>query len=214
MRPARIATLVMLSLLVAASLRAEDGRIEIGIRANAMHANSPLTDQIIGAGVMWRYHVRQDWFVAFSLDTYEYDIEQPLALMGAVQAPDRIISPLQVRTIVFATALGQSRALRDTGFDWFWHAGIGLGIPNVPSASGVTQRGRAYDLHTQAGTEIHLSAALGTAYYFSPQWALIGAGRLEHQFIDLQISDKFSGETLTVESMSPIGVFVSLNYRF
>jgi hypothetical protein len=160
--------------------------------------------------LLWRYHVRDGWFVAFSLDSYKYDIDDPLGLLGNPQPG----VGLPVRSAVFATALGKNQQLGETGLDWFWNAGIGVGFASVSSQSGVDDNGVQYDLHTDAGTEIHMSATLGAALHLTPRWTLVGASRVEHHFVDLQIAERVSDQLYTVESLTPIGVFLSMNYRF
>lgn len=202
--------LVLLTLLPAASSCAEGSHVEIGARASAMHISQSVADEMVGVGLLWRYHVRDDWFVVFSLDSYKYEIDDPLGLIGNPQSG----VGLPVRNAVFTTALGKNQQLGETRFDWFWHAGIGVGFASVSSKSGVDNSGEPYDLHTDAGTEIHMSAALGAAYHLSSRWTLVGASRVEHHFVDLQIDERESDTLYTVESLTPIGVFLSMNYRF
>lgn len=190
--------MALLLALAAAPVNADERRSEIGVRGNALYISQSLADRMVGAGMLWRRDMRDDWFVLFSLDAYRYEIDDMLP----------------VRTTAFATALGKHQAIRQSRVDWFWSAGVGVGIPSASSVAGIDEDGQPYDWHTQAGAEIHLSASLGVAYHFSEQWALVGAGRIEHQFVDLQITDRESGNTLRVESLSPVGISVSLNYRF
>ena len=203
--PASAAVLCVVCLLATTPAHADEHSIEIGLRASAMHLSRSTAENMLGAGLVWRYHVRDDWFVAFSLDSYNYDLVLPQQ-MSAVTVP--------VRTTVFSTALGKRKNVRDSGFDWFWHAGIGVGIAVASGRGGASESGQPIDVHVETGTEIHLSATLGSAYHFSPQWALIAAGRAQHQFIDLQASDRRSGDAYAIDSLSPVGVFLSLNYRF
>ncbi len=191
-------TLAWLIVLAAAPAWADGQRSEIGVRANALHISQSLADQMVGVGLLWRRDMREDWFVVFSLDAYRYEID----------------GVLPVRTTAFATSLGKHQAIAQSPVDWFWSAGVGVGIPSASGAYGIGEDGQPYDWHTEAATEIHLSASLGVAYRFSEQWALVGAGRVEHQFVDLQLTDRESGETRRVEALSPVGISVSLNYRF
>ena len=206
----RAAGLALLVLPLATPAQAGEHLMELGVRANAMYVSHSLADGMLGGGIILRYHVREHWFVAFSLDSYRYEITDPLGLDDNPRSP--IVVPL--RTSVFSTAIGKSQQLRDSGVDWFWHAGLGVGIPAAGNSTGNTASGAAFDLHTEAGAEIHLSATLGASLALARQWALVAAVRAEHHFVDLQITDDEGGESRVVDSFSPVGVFVSLNYRF
>ncbi|MBT8079659.1 MAG: outer membrane beta-barrel protein [Gammaproteobacteria bacterium] len=181
--------------------RAETGNSEVGVRASVLHAGDSVTDAMVGAGIRWRYHVADDWFVVFSLDSYRYDLVDPYAHVPA-------------RTVVFATALGKRRRDLDRGIDWFWDAGIGLGVSAVSGLTGEQANGRRYDLHVETGVGIHLGVSAGAAFAFSPHWSIVAAGRVEHQFVDMQIIERVSGESRSVDKLSPLGLSLSLNYRF
>jgi hypothetical protein len=87
-------------------------------------------------------------------------------------------------------------------------------LPNVDSVSGLTDTGEAFDLTFDVGNEILLLASLGTSYNFSSIWSATFAARVEHHFMDILITDRVSGNTAKVDSQSPIGAYLSLNYRF
>lgn len=79
---------------------------------------------------------------------------------------------------ILSASLGRQYGSTDKGFDWFWTAGIGIGFPDVDTVSGPVDGGGTFEISTDAGTEIHLLASLGTSYHFSPGWSATFAGRL------------------------------------
>ena len=55
---------------------------------------------------------------------------------------------------------------------------------------------------------------LGTSYNFSKSWSTSFAARVEHHFMDVLITDLVTGATAKIDSQSPVGAYLSLNYRF
>jgi hypothetical protein len=112
--------------------------------------------------------------------------------------------------------IGRYRLYNQTnrGFDWFWTLGVGYSLANVEDVSGPTDTGGTFDLTFDVSNEIHLMATLGSSFNFSESWSASFAARLEHHFMDVLVTDRVTGETAKIDSQSPVGAYLSLNYRF
>ncbi len=205
--------LIALTLLAVVSY-AEESEYELGFRANVLLGDGVPSNDILGAGVIGRYRLSDGWFVGLGLDRYEYDFERPWRIVGLEQDPAADVIDAPADSTVFSGSLGRLYNETDHGFDWFWTLGLGYSLPNVDDVSGFTDTGEAFDLTFDVGNEFHLMASLGTSYNFSSSWSTTFAARIEHHFMDVLITDRVSGDTATVDSQSPVGVYLSLNYRF
>ena len=65
-----------------------------------------------------------------------------------------------------------------------------------------------------AGTELHIIGSLGVGWQFGRHWSSTLTARAEHHFIDLRITDLVSGASGTIDSLSPLGFYLSADYRF
>ena len=115
---------------------------------------------------------------------------------------------------VLGGLIGREYGDANTGWRWFWSLGLGVGIPNVDDISGPIDGGGTFDLDIDAGTEIQLLSTLGTSYYFTSKWSASFTARVEHHFMDIRITDRVSGAETSIDSQTPVGAYLSLNYRF
>ena len=217
MNATRIALKVSIFLafaLLSRTSKSDDSKFEVGFRANVLLGDGVPSNDILGLGVISRYGLSDGWFIGAGLDLYEYDFERPWRIAGLEQDPTADVIDAPADSTVFNGSLGRLYNETDHGFDWFWTLGLGYSLPNVDSVSGLTDTGEAFDLTFDVGNEIHLMASLGTSYNFSSIWSATFAARVEHHFMDVLITDRVSGNTAKVDSQSPIGAYLSLNYRF
>jgi hypothetical protein len=217
MNATRIAQKVSIFLafaLLAGTSQSDESKFEVGFRANVLLGDGVPSNDILGLGVISRYRLSDGWFIGAGLDLYEYDFERPWRIVGLEQDPAADVIDAPADSTVFNGSLGRLYNETDRGFDWFWTLGLGYSLPNVDSVSGLTDTGEAFDLTFDVGNEIHLMASLGTSYNFSSIWSATFAARVEHHFMDVLITDRESGNTAKVDSQSPIGAYLSLNYRF
>ena len=206
-------TLMALALLAVASY-AEEAEFEVGVRANVLLGDGVPANDILGLGVIGRYRLSDGWFVGLGLDRYEFDFERPWRVVGIEQDPATDVIDAPADSTVFSGSLGRLYNETDHGFDWFWTLGLGYSLPNVDDVSGPTDTGGTFDLTFDVGNEFHLMASLGSSYNFSSSWSATFAARLEHHFMDVLITDQVSGSTAKVDSQTPVGIYLSLNYRF
>lgn len=208
-----IAILLALVSLVSTAY-SEEARYEIGLRGNVLLGDGVPANDILGLGVIGRYTLRDGWFAGAALDFYNYDFERPSLVVGIPQDPAVKTIDADASNTVLSGFVGRQYGDTSRGFDWFWTAGLGIGFPDVDDIGGPTATGGTFDLTFDAKTEIHLMAALGTSYHFTPAWSATLAARFEHHFMDITVTDRVSGTTGTVDSQSPIGAYISINYSF
>ncbi len=192
----------------------EEARYEVGFRGNVLLGDGVPANDILGLGVIGRYTLRDGWFAGAALDFYNYDFERPSLVVGIPQDPAVKTIDADGSNTVLSGFVGRQYGDTSRGFDWFWTAGLGIGFPDVDDIGGPTAAGGTFDLTFDAKTEIHLMAALGTSYHFNPAWSVSLAARFEHHFMDITITDRVTGATGTVDSQSPNGAYLSVNYRF
>jgi len=194
---------------------AEDAwRFEIGPRANVLLGNGKPANDILGFGVVGRYKLNNGWFVGAAIDSYEYDFERPSKILGITQDPAEDVIDAAADYTAFSGSIGRLYNETNRGFDWFWNLGLGFASPNVDPVSGPTDTGGTFDITFDVGNEIHLMGALGTSYNFSENWSAGFTARLEHQFLDIAMTDSVTGNTAKLDSQTVMGASLSFNYRF
>lgn len=209
----RIALFVILISSISAAY-SQESQYQIGLRGNVLLGDGVPANDILGFGVVGRYYLRDGWFAAAALDTYSYDFERPSKIVGIPQDPAVKDIDASANNTVLSGFAGRRYGDSRRGFNWFWMAGLGVGFPDVDDVSGPTASGGTFDLTFDAKTEVHISGSLGTSYHFTPAWSVTFAARVEHHFMDIQITDRVTDSTASVNSQSPIGAYLSVNYGF
>lgn len=207
-------TLGMCLIITIESGWAQSSNNEIGARTNVLLGDGVPANDILGNGVIWRFYMDNGWIAGATADFYAYDFEAPSALLGIEQDPNVKTIDADGSSTVIGGYFGRRYGDGSDGFDWFWTAGVGAGFPDVKNVTGPTSTGGTFDITVDAKTEFHLMTTLGTFYYFTPTWSATLAARFEHHFIDMTITDAVTGNTMTLDSQSPMGAYLSLNYRF
>ncbi len=213
-RIAQIIAVLFTLIIFDSAAYSEEARYEVGFRGNVLLGDGVPANDILGLGVIGRYALRNGWFAGAALDFYNYDFERPSLVAGIVQDPAVKVIDADGSNTVLSGFVGRQYGNMSRGFDWFWTAGLGIGFPDVDDISGPTAAGGTFDLTVDAKTEIHLMATLGTSYHFNPAWSASLAARFEHHFMDITVTDRVSGATGTLDSQSPIGAYLSINYGF
>ena len=213
MRRSRIVFITLVMAMGISSQAYGQSKFEVGLRANVLLGDGQPANDILGAGFIGKYYLSDGWFVAATLDTYDYDFERPYRTVGLTQDPDVKTIDSNISSTTLGGAIGRHFGDK-TGFDWFWSAGVGVGFPDTTNISGPTDSGGTFDLLIDAKTEIQLMTTLGTTYYLSDRWSFTAAARAEHHFLDLTVVDQVSGATGKVESQTPLGAYLSVNVAF
>lgn len=188
--------------------------VEVGLRANVLLGDGVPANDILGIGVVSSFDLRDGWFAATALDAYAYDFERPSSIVGIPQDPSIKDIDASATSVVLSAHLGRRSGVGGRGFRWFWMAGLGVGFPHVGDVAGPTADGGTFDMTFDAGTELHVMGTFGTSYYFTPTWSATAAARVEHHFMDIRLTDRVSGATASIDSQSPVGAFLAVNYAF
>jgi len=208
-------TYIAFSLAVVAPIsHADEPRNEFGLRANVLVGDGKPANDMLGVGLVGRRYLKDGWFIGGSLDAFAYDLERPVSHLGIRQDPNVDVIDADGSMTTVAGLVGREYGDANNGFRWFWSLGVGIGIESVDDVSGPTDSGGTFDLTFDAGNDIQLQGAIGTSWYFSSRWSASFTARLEHHFMDIKITDRISGATSTIDSQTPVGAYLSLNYRF
>ena len=210
----RIVTALTALVLLTGVSQAEDSKFEIGLRGGVLLGDGVPANDILGMGVIGRYRLNDGWFIGAGIDTYAFDYEHPWRIVGLEQDPNVSTLDASADSTVFNGSIGRLYNETDHGFDWFWTVGLGFASVSIDDLAGPTDTGGTFDLTFDAASEIHLMASLGSSYNFSEKWSTSFAARVEHHFMDVLITDRVSGNTAQLDSQSPVGAYLSLNYRF
>lgn len=213
-RKTQIITIVVVLFSLVSTAHSEETKFEVGLRGNVLLGDGVPANDILGFGVIGRYYFRDGWFAAATVDTYEYDFERPSKIVGIPQDPAVKDIDASASNTVLSGLVGRRYGDSSRGFNWFWTAGLGVGFPDVDDVGGPRAAGGTFDLTFDAKTEVHISGSLGSSYHFTPAWSVTFAARVEHHFMDIQITDRVTGSTANVDSQSPVGAYLSVNYGF
>ncbi len=193
---------------------AESSRYELGVRANVLLGDGQPANDILGVGINGRYYLSDGWFVGAAIESYDYDFERPIEVVGLRQDPAVKTIDAKTSMTVASAALGRVYGRESGKFDWFWSLGLGAGFPDVANATGPLDGGGTFDLRTDAGTELHIQAKLGIAYQFSERWSVNAAARAEQHMMDYKVREQSTGNTGKVDSQTPLGMHLGISYRF
>lgn len=209
-----ICWIIFLSISMIPAAAADEEQFEVGLRANVLLGDGKPANDILGVGLVGRRALQDGWFIGGSLDAYQYDFERPAAWLGIAQDPGADVIDADGSSTVLGVSMGREYGDANNGFRWFWSLGLGVGFPSVDDVSGPVAGGGTFDLTFDSGTEVHVMGAVGTSWYFSSRWSTSLTARLEHHFMDIKITDRVSGATSKIDSQTPMGAYLSLNYRF
>lgn len=205
-----VAILLLLTLYGQAQAQ---GPFELGLRGNVLLGDGKPANDILGFGLIGKYYLTDGWYLAGTLDAYDYDFERPYQVVGLTQDPSIKTLDSNIKSTSLGAAIGRHFGDK-SGFDWFWSAGVGVGFPSSGNVSGPTDTGGTFDLAIDAKTEIQIMGTLGTTYYLADRWSFTAAARAEHHFLDIKVVDRVTGNTGKVDSQSPLGAYLSVNVAF
>jgi len=206
------AAILVLVLALSGQVQAQS-KFELGLRGNVLLGDGVPANDMLGFGLIGKYDLSDGWFLAGTLDAYDYDFERPYLVVGLSQDPDVKTIDSQIKSTTLGAAIGRHYGDK-SGFDWFWSAGVGVGFPDASDVSGPTDNGGTFDLVIDAKTEIQIMTTLGTTYYTSGRWSFSAAARAEYHFLDITVTDTVTGNTGKVDSQTPLGAYLSVNVAF
>lgn len=189
-------------------------KLELGLSTNVPLGDGESSNSALGFGVIGRYYLNDGWFTGATVDSYDIDFENTAELVAvAPDADTQAVDALATNTVV-SGFVGRLYGAPDTGFDWFWSAGVGIGFPEISGFNTNMADGDSFALSLDRSAKVHLMGSIGTSYRFTPTWSATFAARLEHHFSDVTATDSASGISNTLDAGSPLGAYFSVDYRF
>jgi hypothetical protein len=190
---------------------AQDGRFELGLRGLIVLGKGQPANDMIGAGLIGRFALNDDWRIGVALDTVKFDYEAPNRALGIEAAA--VVDGLNEWQRV--SAFVERRYDRDRDWNWHWLAGIGTAsLDRVENVAGQRVGGGTFDIITTADDELHLFAGGGVHREIGRRWLLSTSLTLEHHATDYELADRVSGARGSIGSQSPYGISIGINYRF
>jgi hypothetical protein len=199
--------------LVSATLHAQERTFDLGLRLGVAAADGEPANDMPGAGMLAHYSLGEDWTLGAALDYSEFDFEEPAKLLGIVQDPgnepvDALAESTAVRVWVERRIAGAAATSA------FMGAGLGAAFLDVPDVSAPLASGGAFEIQTDAGTEILAFALAGVRRRFGERWyGEIGA-TLEHHAADWKVVDRVSGAQATVDSYLSWSIYAAIGLRW
>ena len=181
-----------------------------GPQSDVMLSGSSATGDKLGFGLIARYYLNNGWFTGAALDNYESQYQDAAELpAGNLNAEWSDADALATNTVI-SGFVGRLYGEADGRFDWFWSAGVGVGFSDVDGFG--YAGGSLLAMSFEADSEIHLVGSIGTSYRFTQTWSATFAAKMEHHFMDVRASR--NGLSNSIDSQSPLGAYISIDYRF
>ena len=79
------ALIFIVAISVTSEANAENTSWDLGLRANVLLGDGLPANDILGAGVIVRFHKQDGWIVGATLDSYDYDFEHIARIVRIVQ---------------------------------------------------------------------------------------------------------------------------------
>src|SRR5688572_27831959 len=191
---------------------AQDGRFDLGLRANVMAGNGEPTNDVPSFGLVGHYGLNNHWSLGFALDhSPEFDVERSAKIIGFEQDPTQEEID-QIGTSTTLTAWLE-RSYGDR-FEWLWGIGAGISDVEIDPLEGRRANGAPFRIETEAGTELLLIGNAGFRYWFGERWAVSTEIRAEQRYGDWKLVDVRSGETGSIGDYLLTGIHFGLHRRF
>ena len=216
MRASRLLFALAILMVLSATLSAaDDQRGEAGLRGLIVTAGGEPANDMIGAGVYGEYFLRGGkWFVGGAIDQYEYDLERPWKFVGLQQDPAVAVIDGSTDATVLSGWVGRECRRNQSRLGWFWTAGVGFTSPDATDVTGPVEGGGTFDITTDPGTEIILSATGGLRQRIGKRWSFQFALRADHHIADWKLMDRMTGNTGTIDDYTGTGGHFAFGFRF
>lgn len=206
--------LACFGLLASALAVADEREISAGVLATVSVANGEPANDIPGFGVQVRYGWNERWAVGAALLRSEYDFETPAEIVGIAQSS--AVEPVD--------ALAESTALQGWvertfhpgagATHWFVGAALAAASVDVPDVSGPRADGGQFDVRTDAGTEIIVTAFAGVRRAMGKRWYVEFRVHANQHLADWQVEDRVSGASGTIDDYASFGGQVAVGMRW
>lgn len=214
MRRIGIPSILMLLLAPAAEsawAETDERRWELGPRIMLLNAGGEPTNDMLGVGVYGWYRLHRSWLLGFEVDSTTGDFERPYEIVG-LTSPEEIDSTMD--SLVFSGWVAREYGKPDKKLRWFWAAGLGFASTDVDDVTGPTTGGGTFDITTDPGSEILISAGGGLRRTLGRRLRLEVGIRLGQHFTDWKVEDRVSGQTGAIHDYTTTGLNVGLAYAF
>ncbi len=195
-----VAASVVSALVFATSAIADDGRLDLGFRADIGLGSGKPANDIIGYSLFGHYRLNDRWNVGFGVSySPEFDFERTPEILGL--ATPEVFDAKGTSTELSGWVERVYR--RPSGrSEWFWSAGLGFNSVDMKDVSGPLTGAGTFDITTDAGSEFLAMVGAGYRYWFGSGWGLEAAAHYDHHFADWKVADRISGRTGTVSDYS------------
>lgn len=202
--------------LLATNCAAADPAWELGGRGGISISDGVPANDFLGFGLAAKYRLSDSNAIGLSIDSLEYDFERPWQVVGVEQ--DKTARPKDIDAKATTTLLSffYERSYGRPADRWnaYWTAGLGLASPDVKGATGPAVGGGAFDISTDAGTEVVPSLGGGVRLNFARTFSgELGLSAYRH-LADWKVTDRNSGRSGTVDDYTRFGLHLGVSYRF
>ncbi len=192
----------------------QDGKFDLGLRANILAGDGEPTNDVLGYGLFGHVPLNDRWSLGFAIDhSPEFDVERTAKIVGFEQSGDE---EEEIDSKGSSTTLSAwiERTYGER-FQWLWGVGAGVTDVEIDPLEGFRPNGTPFLVETDAGTELLLIANGGFRYWFGGRrWAFSTEIRLEEHFGDWTLTEVRSGDTVTVDDYLLTGIHFGLSRRF
>jgi hypothetical protein len=203
-----------LGMLVGAVAMGGEREFSAGALATISAANGEPANDIPGFGVQVRYAWNERWAVGAALLRSEYDFETPAEIVGITQSP--AVEPVDVLAESNALQGWVERTIRPGAgaTRWFVGAGLAAASVDVPDVAGPRADGGQFDLRTDAGTEIIVTAFAGVRRAMGERWYVEFRVHANQHLADWQVEDRVSGASGAIDDYASFGGHVAVGMRW
>ena len=185
--------------------------VDFGMRGHVELADGVPANDMLGFGFYVHYGLGQGWLLGMGLDRLSYDFENPAQILGIQAADSHIIDAATTATNV---TMWLERRYGEGVTDWYWQAGLGVGMLDVENATGNVQGGGTYLIATEPNTETRLFAGLGYRKQLSNNWNFDSAAGVTYHLADWQVRDLNSSAVATVDNYTAYTIRFGVDYSF
>ncbi len=188
---------------------------DLGGRSDVLVGDGEPTNDVITYSLFGRWHMNDRWSLELiASHSPEFDVERTPKLLGIEQDPTLEVIDSKAASTTFQVYLERWYGRPERRLEWYWGVGAGLASVDVDDVSGRTDRGRAFTIQTDAGTEPIVGATAGLRFRVGERWGLETSLRAEQHFADWELLDTSTGATASVEDYLLTGIHFGVSYRF
>lgn len=197
--------------------QAEEPRWSLSPRAGMSVAGGVPANDLMNYGLMARYRLDQNQYVGGTVEVLDFDFEKPWEIVGVQQ--DKAIESDDIdsaaSSTVFSVFYQRGYGSEQSGWDYYWTAGLGFVSVDVKDVQGPAVGGTGqFDMTTDAGSEWFPSLGGGVSYHFTPRLSFDFAATANHHFADWKVRDRESGNTGTVDNYTRYAFQLGLSWGF